>query len=44
MCDKKPKGNVWLPIVEIIKENQSLLDYKTGKENLITWVNQLQYK
>lgn len=44
MCEKKPKGNVWLPIVEIIKENQFLLDYKTGKENLITWVNQLQYK
>lgn len=44
MCKKKSEHNTWLPIVEVIKDNQSLLEYKTGKENLITWVNQLQYK
>ena len=44
MCKKNLNGNRWLPIVEINKNGILLLDYKTGKKNLITWVNQLQYK
>ena len=44
LCKKNPKGTAWLPIVEIIKEEKTLLDYKSGKENLLAWVDQLQYK
>lgn len=44
MCKKGLKGNAWLPIVGIIKEDNSLLNCEEGKENLILWVNQLQHK
>ena len=44
LCKKNPKGTAWLPIIEIIKEEKTLLDYKAGKENLLAWVDQLQYK
>ncbi len=43
-CKKNLQDSEWLPIIEIYKNEECLLDYKTGKELLIAWVNQLQYK
>lgn len=34
----------WLPIVAISRNSETILDFETGKENLIAWVHQLQYK
>ena len=34
----------WLPIVSITKDNISLLEFNEGKNNLINFVYQLQYK
>lgn len=33
-----------LPIVSVNKDGEYILDLEEGKDNLITWVNQLQYK
>ena len=33
-----------LPIVSIDKDGENILDLEEGKDNLIAWVNQLQYK
>ena len=33
-----------LPIVEIYIGDECLLNYKTGKEELFKWINQVQYK
>ena len=38
------KSNDWLPIVEIIKDGNTVLSIDCGKESLLSWVNQLQYK
>ena len=40
----KIKYNEWLPIVSIEKNNKTVLEYQTGKKNLLDWVNQLQMK
>ena len=38
------KSNDWLPIVEIIKDGNTVLSIDCGKDSLLSWVNQLQYK
>lgn len=38
------KSNDWLPIVEIIKDGNTVLSFDCGKDSLLSWVNQLQYK
>ena len=37
-------GKDWLPIVGLSKNDEMLLESEDGKENLLAWVNQLQYK
>ena len=34
----------FLPIVAIDKNDETILDFEEGKENLISWVKQLQFK
>lgn len=34
----------WLPIVAIEKGNEKILDFETGRKNLLDWVDQLQAK
>lgn len=43
-CKKMLKYDSVLPIIEVIKDGEYLLDYQTGKANLINSVNQIQYK
>ena len=33
-----------LPIVSVVQDGETLLDLEEGKDNLIAWANQLQYK
>ena len=41
---KEQIANYSAPIVAITKDDKEILDFQTGKENLINWVNQLQAK
>lgn len=42
--DFHPTPDDWFPIVAIDKNGENILSLEEGKENLIAWVNQLQYK
>ena len=41
---EKYRDDDWFPIVEVIKNNETLLSFEDGKQNIINWVNQLGAK